>query len=97
MIVANATGGVFIFAFIIGNLIAERQTKEERDTFLSELERKKAELKIAHDIQMSFLPPERLPEVPGFELAALSLPAKEVGGDFYDAIPPFPAAGRPSS
>lgn len=85
MIIANATG-VFIFAFIIGNLIAERQTKEERDTFLSELERKKAELKIAHDIQMSFLP-ERLPEVPGFQLAALSLPAKEVGGDFYDAIP----------
>ncbi|KLK88883.1 stage II sporulation protein E [Methanoculleus sediminis] len=85
MIIANATG-VFIFAFIIGNLVAERQTKEERDTFLSELERKKAELKIAHDIQMSFLP-ERLPEVPGFELAALSLPAKEVGGDFYDAIP----------
>ena len=85
MIIANATG-VFIFAFIIGNLIAERQTKDERDSFLSELERKKAELKIAHDIQMSFLP-ERLPEVPGFELAALSLPAKEVGGDFYDAIP----------
>ncbi|MDV4341786.1 SpoIIE family protein phosphatase [Methanoculleus sp. YWC-01] len=85
MIVANATG-VFIFAFIIGNLITERQTKAERDTYLSELERKKAELRIAHDIQMSFLP-ERLPAVPGFELAALSVPAKEVGGDFYDAIP----------
>ncbi|MCM2465065.1 PP2C family protein-serine/threonine phosphatase [Methanoculleus oceani] len=85
MIIANATG-VFIFAFIIGNLITERQTKAERDTYLSELERKKAELRIAHDIQMSFLP-ERLPEVPGIELAALSLPAKEVGGDFYDAFP----------
>jgi len=85
MIAANAIG-VFIFAFIIANLITERQTKEERDAFLSELERKKAELRIAHEIQMSFLP-ERLPDVPGFELAALSLPAKEVGGDFYDAIP----------
>jgi len=85
MIVANATG-VLIFSLIIGNLITERQTKAERDTFLSELERKKAELRIAHDIQMSFLP-ERLPEVPGFELAARSIPAKEVGGDFYDAIP----------
>ncbi|MGI5939067.1 PP2C family protein-serine/threonine phosphatase, partial [Methanoculleus thermophilus] len=51
-----------------------------------ELERKKAELRIARDIQMSFLP-DRLPEIPGLELAALSLPAKEVGGDFYDAIP----------
>ena len=85
MIIANATG-VFIFALIIGNLITERQTKAERDAYLSELERKKAELRIAHDIQMSFLP-ERLPEVPGLEVAALSLPAKEVGGDFYDAIP----------
>ncbi|WP_292364876.1 MULTISPECIES: PP2C family protein-serine/threonine phosphatase [unclassified Methanoculleus] len=85
MIIANATG-VFLFALIIGNLIAERQTKAERDTYLSELERKKAELRIAHDIQMSFLP-DRLPEVPGLEIAALSLPAKEVGGDFYDAIP----------
>ena len=85
MIIANATG-VFIFAFIIANLITERQTKAERDSFLSELERKKAELRIAHDIQMSFLP-ERLPEVPGVDLAALALPAKEVGGDFYDAIP----------
>jgi len=85
MIIANTTG-VFIFAFIIGNLITERQTKAERDTYLSELERKKAELRIAHDIQMSFLP-ERLPEVPGIEVAALALPAKEVGGDFYDAIP----------
>ncbi|WP_332448576.1 PP2C family protein-serine/threonine phosphatase [Methanoculleus sp.] len=85
MIIANTTG-VFIFAFIIANLISERQTKAERDSFLSELERKKAELRIAHDIQMSFLP-EDLPQVPGLDLAALALPAKEVGGDFYDAIP----------
>ena len=85
MIVAN-TIGVFIFSFIIGNLITERQTKAERDTYLQELERKKTELRIARDIQMSFLP-DRLPEIPSLELAALSLPAKEVGGDFYDAIP----------
>ncbi|RXE56788.1 stage II sporulation protein E [Methanoculleus taiwanensis] len=85
MILANAAG-VFIFAFIIGNLITERQTKAERDAYFSELERKRAELQIAHDIQMSFLP-EKLPRVPAYDLAAMSLPAKEVGGDFYDAIP----------
>ncbi len=85
MILANAAG-VFIFAFIIGNLITERQTKAERDSYLSELERKRAELQIAHDIQMSFLP-EKLPHMASFDLAATSLPAKEVGGDFYDAIP----------
>ncbi len=85
MILANAAG-IFIFAFIIGNLITERQTKAERDSYFSELERKRAELQIARDIQMSFLP-EKLPRIPAYDLAAMSLPAKEVGGDFYDAIP----------
>ncbi len=85
MIIANAVG-VFIFALIIGSLITGRQTKAERDAYLSELERKKAELRIAHDIQMSFLP-EDLPEVTGLAVSALALPAKEVGGDFYDVIP----------
>ncbi|MCG6552021.1 MAG: SpoIIE family protein phosphatase [Candidatus Magnetominusculus sp. LBB02] len=45
-----------------------------------------SELKIAHDIQMSFLqklfPP--FPERTEFDLFAAILPAKEVGGDFYD-------------
>ena len=85
MTIANAVG-VFIFALIIGSLITGRQTKAERDAYLAELERKKAELHIARDIQMSFLP-EDLPEVPGLEVSALALPAKEVGGDFYDLIP----------
>jgi sigma-B regulation protein RsbU (phosphoserine phosphatase) len=44
------------------------------------------ELKIAHDIQMSFLkqtfPP--FPECPDFDLFATIDPAKEVGGDLYD-------------
>jgi hypothetical protein len=49
------------------------------------------ELKIAHDIQTSMLP-ERPPDVPGFQLAARSIPAREVGGDFYDFIE-IPADG----
>jgi PAS domain S-box-containing protein len=50
------------------------------------LERSKAELRIASDIQRSFLP-ERIPPLKGFDLAATSIPAMEVGGDFYDFIP----------
>jgi hypothetical protein len=50
------------------------------------LERSKSELRIASDIQRSFLP-ERIPPVFGFDLAATSIPAMEVGGDFYDFIP----------
>lgn len=50
------------------------------------LERSKAELRIASDIQRSFLP-EHIPPFPGFDMAAISIPAMEVGGDFYDFIP----------
>jgi sigma-B regulation protein RsbU (phosphoserine phosphatase) len=85
MIFSNSLG-MFIFAFIISNLIKERETAEERDKYFDELERKRYELKMAHDIQQSFLP-DAIPFLKGFELAALNLPAKEVGGDFYDFIP----------
>jgi phosphoserine phosphatase RsbU/P len=52
----------------------------------AEKERIAHELEIARDIQQSFLP-DSVPDMPGFELAAFSLPALEVGGDFYDFIP----------
>jgi sigma-B regulation protein RsbU (phosphoserine phosphatase) len=84
MILANAVG-MLIFAVIIQNLVSERKTKRERDAYERELERKKAELEVARDIQMSLLP-ATLPDVPGIDLAARSIPAKEVGGDFYDVI-----------
>jgi serine phosphatase RsbU (regulator of sigma subunit) len=43
------------------------------------------ELKIAHNIQMGMLP-TKAPVVAGFEIAARSLPARQVGGDFYDFL-----------
>jgi sigma-B regulation protein RsbU (phosphoserine phosphatase) len=85
MIFSNALG-MFFAATIIANLIRERETAEERDRYQAELERKRQELKIAHEIQQSFLP-DAIPLLKGFDLAALNLPAKEVGGDFYDFIP----------
>lgn len=42
------------------------------------------ELKIGRDIQMSILP-QNMPKVDGVDVVAASLPALEVGGDFYDA------------
>lgn len=44
------------------------------------------ELQIGQDIQKSFLPDE-LPKFPGWEIAAHFNPARNVGGDFYDAFP----------
>ncbi|MBP1928865.1 serine phosphatase RsbU (regulator of sigma subunit) [Methanolinea mesophila] len=49
------------------------------------LEREKAELRIASHIQLSFLP-RKVPRIEGFDIAAVSTPAREVGGDFYDII-----------
>ena len=50
---------------------------------LAEKQRIEQELRLAHDFQKMLLPSE-CPQVPGFEIAAFSAPALEVGGDYYD-------------
>jgi sigma-B regulation protein RsbU (phosphoserine phosphatase) len=85
MILANAVG-MFIFALMISNRIKERKTKKERDKFSAQLERRKKELEITQQIQESFLP-HTIPVIKNYDLAASSIPAQEVGGDFYDFIP----------
>jgi sigma-B regulation protein RsbU (phosphoserine phosphatase) len=49
-------------------------------------ERQDRELQIAREIQQSLFP-RGWPALPGFEVAALSLPCHEVGGDHYDVVP----------
>jgi phosphoserine phosphatase RsbU/P len=88
MTLANAFG-VAIFIFIIQNLITERRTAAEKEKYRHELERNEFEMQTAREIQQSFLP-ESPPDIPGFELAALNIPARQVGGDFYDFIPVSP-------
>ena len=53
----------------------------------AEKERLEEELRIARQIQMSLLPGEGLVSLPGIRIAALCLPAAEVGGDYYDLLP----------
>ena len=50
-----------------------------------EKERMEEELSIARDLQTSMLP-AKCPTIKGFEIAAYSVSAREVGGDFYDFI-----------
>jgi serine phosphatase RsbU (regulator of sigma subunit) len=50
-----------------------------------EKERMEEELTIARDLQTSMLP-ATCPEIEGFQIAATSIPAREVGGDFFDFI-----------
>jgi serine phosphatase RsbU (regulator of sigma subunit)/energy-coupling factor transporter transmembrane protein EcfT len=52
----------------------------------AEKERLEEELRIAREIQMSLLPQASV-TMPGLRLAALCLPANEVGGDYYDLLP----------
>ena len=85
MILANAAG-MAILALIIRNRINETRTAAEKDRYRRELERQAYEMELAAGIQQSFLP-ESPPRIEGVELAALNLPAREVGGDFYDFIP----------
>ncbi len=56
-----------------------RQALAER----MQLNRLREELEVARQLQLSSLPAE-LPSQPEFRLHAAMLPAKEVGGDFYD-------------
>jgi sigma-B regulation protein RsbU (phosphoserine phosphatase) len=51
----------------------------------AEKERLEEELRIARQIQMSLLPKEGV-DIAGLSIAALCLPAAEVGGDYYDFI-----------
>jgi len=51
-----------------------------------EKERMRKELEVARRIQLAALPAE-IPDLPGIDVAAHSLPAHEVGGDFYEFLP----------
>jgi serine phosphatase RsbU (regulator of sigma subunit) len=52
----------------------------------AEKKRLEEELRIAHEIQMSLLPQGPL-VMPGLSVAAVCVPAREVGGDYYDFLP----------
>jgi sigma-B regulation protein RsbU (phosphoserine phosphatase) len=52
----------------------------------AEKKRLEEELRIAHEIQMSLLPQGAL-VMEGLSVSALCVPAREVGGDYYDFLP----------
>lgn len=52
---------------------------------MSEKQRIEQELKLAHDFQQMLLP-DSCPKIEGYDIAAFSAPALEVGGDYYDFI-----------
>jgi serine phosphatase RsbU (regulator of sigma subunit) len=58
---------------------------------LSEQERLKHELAIARRIQLASLP-QSTPKVDGLDIAGISIPAMEVGGDYFDYLNGVPTA-----
>jgi hypothetical protein len=52
---------------------------------ISERERMQKELEIARNVQIGLLPKTN-PEIKGFDIGGTCLPAKEVGGDYFDFV-----------
>jgi phosphoserine phosphatase RsbU/P len=63
-----------------------KETTAAKERIEAAKERIESELKIARDIQMSMVPKKfpPFPDRPEFDLYATLVPAREVGGDFYD-------------
>jgi serine phosphatase RsbU (regulator of sigma subunit) len=84
-----ALTSVNLFSFAVGALISHsvRKTAIEegvlRRTEAREQLRIRDELRFAREVQVSMLP-EAPPELPWADVAGVSLPATEVGGDYYD-------------
>ena len=75
---------------LVGRLVVNRRhtlqlRNEVREREEAEMQRIRAELSEAQNIQMGLLPTEA-PDTKGFDVAGMSVPATQVGGDFYDYL-----------
>ncbi len=75
--------------FVVFKSIAEQSAFALYNAIIySEANEKKRldhDLEIARDIQRILLP-EKSPNIPGFEIAGLNIPARQVSGDYFDYI-----------
>jgi len=73
------------FVYSLGNLaiISVENARLFRETL--EKQRLEDELKIAREIQQGLLP-QQLPEIDGFDIGAINVSSKQVGGDYYDFV-----------
>ena len=61
---------------------AERQAARG---IITEHQRVQRDLAMAHQIQRQMLP-DVFPDIPGLPLATTTLPARGIGGDFYEVV-----------
>jgi hypothetical protein len=79
--ISIATGGFAVFLLAVMSILALRfaRTRSQEERFASEVEG-------ARSVQQ-YLIPAHLPFTPGFRLESQYLPAREVGGDFFQVLP----------
>ena len=83
---ANQASVAIQRAGLIDTLQAKIAQLEVAQAELVKKERLEHELELARQVQESVLP-RAFPAIPGYAFAAISQPARWVGGDFYDLIP----------
>ena len=83
MIVAAATLVVALYLTLRGRAVYEEDVRPRYAKYLAERIALQAEVSAAREAQLRLLP-QMLPEIAGLSFAACCLPARIVGGDFYD-------------
>jgi PAS domain S-box-containing protein len=78
--VVDSDGDVIGASIIARDVTELRRLQEERDRLYDELN---AEFQRAAEVQALMLP-HGAPEIAGYEFAGICLPARQVGGDFFD-------------
>lgn len=80
-----AAAGSLLYRLIVNRRQTAQLRIEMREKEEAEMERIRAELNEAQNIQMGLLPTEP-PRTTNFDIAGMSLPATQVGGDFFDYL-----------
>ena len=73
-----------LFTSLAGQVGVAWRNAQQTDHLITAREQQR-ELAIAKNIQLGLLP-TKIPEVAGIQLGGICLPAKEVGGDYYDFL-----------
>jgi hypothetical protein len=73
-----------LFSNLAGQVGVAWRNSQQTDHLIAAREQQR-ELAIAKDIQLGLLP-TKTPEIPGIQLGGICIPAKEVGGDYYDYL-----------
>ena len=80
-----AAAGSLLYRLIVNQRRTAQLRLEMREKEEADMQRIRAELNEAQNIQMGLLPTEA-PDTQEFDIAGLSVPATQVGGDFFDYL-----------